>query len=236
LSKLVKGKGKRKFRTGQCMAGWHEGTKARDSKGNPAPTCRDFEHCPCPCHAEIDEIFRIAKLDRVLQENSEYRLPRRTYWMPGDDTDDVDAPFITGGTLASESTSEPRAERLTPVTTPSNDRTPTGRRHKGDLEIQVLLVCYEWTGDKYEWEQCTPKLVAEAIGRIHAVEPPSTGAVQAVWDRWVRLSFATYDKKPVRFGKFLVDDPSLATLDKIKLVDKQSRRRARSAERRGYRT
>jgi len=119
-----------------------------------------------------------------------------------------------------------------PVATPwtrSFDTTPTGRRAKGQLEYDVLKVCDEFTQNVYDWEHCTPRLVAERIGVINATEAPSTGAVNAVWDRWEKLGFAEQAKKPSRFVRFTEDaEHQDRRLDLMKLRAKGAKRRGQA--------
>ena len=232
MPKLVKRPGTRKFRTGHCANGWCEGTKPKDSQGRPVPTCKDFTRCPCECHAIIDKIFETAGLERILQDISGYVRPERDYWMPGDDQDPLSIPSKPP---APDSDEVMPATTLPRKTAPSSPRTPTCKRRKGTLENEVLSICTECAADKYDWEACTTKLVSEEIRKMTEAEPPSTGAVQAVWERWVKLGFASFEKKPVRFTGFLVDDYSQAALDKLKFTTRQTKKRAKAAQRRGIR-
>jgi hypothetical protein len=143
---------------------------------------------------------------------------------------DDDRPVVVPSrpALGGVSTPEPvtlPAPRFTP--------TPTGRRAKGQLEYDVLTVCDEYSRDVYEWEYCTPKLVAERIAVMNQEpELPSTGAINAVWDRWEKLGFAKQDKKPSRFVSFVVDGQP-ATLEMLKARTKSERRRAAGEAKRG---
>jgi hypothetical protein len=110
--------------------------------------------------------------------------------------------------------------------------TPTGIRAKGQLENEVLAVCNDFAKGVYDWSDCTPKLVSEEIARKKAIEPPSTGAINAVWDRWEKLGFALQGKKPSRFVAFCVDG-SLLTLEDMKLKAKRQRRLSQAESRRG---
>jgi hypothetical protein len=110
--------------------------------------------------------------------------------------------------------------------------TPTGRRARGQLEYDVLKICDDFAHDVYEWEYCTPKNVAEEIGKMHATEPPSTGAINAVWDRWEKLGFAVQDKKPSRFVKFEIDG-SIQTLDMLKIRARRDKKMGKAEAKRG---
>lgn len=117
---------------------------------------------------------------------------------------------------------------------PLFDRTPTGRKARGQLEYEVLAVCQDYSNDVFEWIECTPKMVSIEIGKRNAAEQPSTGAIVEVWKRWERLEFAVWDKNPIRFSHFEVDG-SLATLTMIKAKMKRDRKRTRSNLKRGIR-
>jgi hypothetical protein len=115
---------------------------------------------------------------------------------------------------------------------PSFTATPTGRRARGQLEYDVLRVCREYSENYYDWDACTPKLVAERIGIQNAIEPPSTGAINAVWDRWEKLQFAEQAKKPSRFVGFLGPSDD-ATLDRMKSKVKREKKRTQAEIKRG---
>jgi hypothetical protein len=219
---------KRKFRTGFCLNGWCEGTKPRSASGKPVPTCKDIERCPCNCHEILDEIFERAGRPRILVDNPDYMPSPRTWWMPGDDdTGDSNGLSTPDGIGTLDRPERPPMAPSRPGNGASVARTATGRRAKGSLEHEVLAVCTDWSNDVFDWDSCTPKLVAEEIGAKNAEENPSTGAIQAVWDRWVKLEFAVYEKKPVRFGKFLLEDFSVRSLETLKRAKKRQKSQAK---------
>ena len=222
-------KGRRKFRSGWCQSGFCEGTKPDGIK-----TCDDFEKCPCECHLKIDKLFEAAGEPRILIENPNHHpfSKKRTYWMPGDPEPNGDS--ILGLPEPVESTENDAQPSLIPRDQPRAERTATGRKQKGGLEVEVLHVCSEFVHGVYEWEHCTPRLVAEAIGTQNAEEPPSTGAVQAVWNRWEKLEFAVQAKKPARFVRF-TSDHSIYDLERRKSDDRKAERLRKAAERRGVR-
>lgn len=244
-----KADGKLKFVTGFCANKQCEGTKPKSYSGKPLKICEFWSTCPCKCHAQITEMYTLAGLDREPPEqSSDYlewvREQRHQFIVPSPfDSDPVEPLFMsddmiphTGdespatvphtGAGAGVSTANPR-----PVI-PSFTSTPTGRRARGQLEYDVLAVCADFANDVFEWEICTPKLVAERIGKLNDTEPPSTGAINAVWDRWEKLGFAKQDKKPSRFVAFEVDG-SLQTLSMLKIRAKRDKKRTQAEIKRG---
>lgn len=251
MASKAKTDGKLKFVTGFCANKQCEGTKPKASvTGTPMKTCDFWETCPCKCHAQITEMYELAGMDREPPEQSaEYlawvREQRHQFVVPslydsdpmeplsspdGTDTPDADErPVATPPNGAQDPTSAPAP--VVPV--PSFAPTPTGRRARGQLEYDVLAVCIDFAANVYEWEICTPKLVAERIGKINETEPPSTGAINAVWDRWEKLGFAVQDKKPSRFVEFSVMMPSPAVLERLKNQRKREKKRTQAEIKRG---
>lgn len=221
----------------------HEGDKVNRR------VCDFWESCPCYCHYQIDQMYEMIGMPRPPAEQSheyammlsELRLETQAmleslptfgrfsgplFSPDGPDTcPDAEGP-VTPPETAHTGTSAPPATALFAPT-------PTGRRARGQLEYDVLLVCMEFAADKYEWEYCTPKLVSEEIGSRYAIEPPSTGAINAVWDRWEKLGVAEQAKKPSRLVRFLIDDLDPVKLDRIKAQNKAAKKRGELAQRRG---
>lgn len=237
--------------TGHCANKQCEGTKPKSSSGTPMPVCLSWEWCKCKCHADITKMYKLVELPREEpSQNPDYvawaRSQRHAFAMPEEPFDGpttvLSIPDDTGAPLGDErpSTGQQDGPAATiPAAHPAPAQpvfmpTPTGRRAKGQLEYDVLQVCGEFTRDVYEWSICTPKLVAERIGHMNGTEPPSTGAINAVWDRWERLGFAKQDKKPSRFVCFEVDG-SIATLEKMKVQIKRQKKRGEAEARRTLR-
>lgn len=243
---------KKKLISGFCANGQHEGTKPVSFNGAPMRSCDLWENCGCTCHGKITEMYQLAGMDREPPEQSvDYlaamRAQRAEFAMPSLYDMPPDTPLSTpDGTgtppdvervvatpeRAAYGTNEPPPHG---TVEPTFDPTPTGRRARGQLEFDVLKICDEFSRDVYEWEHCTPKLVAERIGHMYATEPPSTGAINAVWDRWEKLGFAKQDKKPSRFVCFEMDG-SLVTLQMLKAKVRSDKKRLRADQRRGVRT
>lgn len=240
---------KKKLISGFCANGFHEGTKPRGPKsGMPMAICTVWETCSCDCHVKITEMYESLNLPREeAMQNPEYvewaRAERAKFVMPDpvssrfDGLSSIDGPIphdddeeaATGlgtGTLGTLPTRAP-----VPVV-PRFAPTPTGRRARGQLEADVLKVCQDFYHNVFEWEFCTPKLVAEEIGRRHAIEPPSTGAIDAVWDRWLALGFAYRERKPSRFTGF-VGSSDFSYLEGLKVQKKRAKKRQVAEQRRG---
>ncbi len=244
-------KGRSKFVTGFCneygQPGQHEGTKPIQG-GKPAPTCKFWDSCPCKCHYDIDRMYEVLGQPRTGPVDDAYAPDMGHFVMPEDPIrDTVDAlssdigvnghpipegivavPYGNGGAA--------RVASLPP--------TPSGRRHRGQLEYEVLSVCERWLDDENTFgsknepgpDICTPKWVAEIIADEQKIPTPSTGAIQAVWDRWEKLGIAIQAKKPARFLDWTGDfDGTEVMLDKRKISHKRQLKSAKSAAARGVR-
>jgi len=227
-------KGRLKHLTGFCANGFCEGTKPLDRDGQPRKVCEFWTTCPCKCHKAVDEMYAMVGMERQPAEQSpEYReriaklhletramldsLPARGILsnipvaVAGDDNEGTPT-----GTPDSAATAP-----LQPVFGP----TPTGRRARGQLEYDVLAVCMDYAKGVFDWDACLPKLVSEEIAKRNHEPSPSTGAIDAVWDRWVKLDFAVRDKKPSRFVKFIPEEVSPMVLESYKARAKREKRR-----------
>ncbi len=227
----------------------HEGSKPVSSNGTPLKICDFWQDCPCYCHYEMDLMYELTGMDREpAEQNPEYTTMvgvqhsvmqvmldslavKTAILAPLSSADDpIDHPGIESAVDGTgDSVTDTPATQPVPRFAP----TPTGRRARGQLEYDVLTVCQDFAEDVFDWELCTPKNVSEEIGKRYAIEPPSTGAINAVWDRWERLEFATQDKKPSRFVKFNVNPPSSWALDKLKSQTKREKKRGVAEQRRG---
>lgn len=230
------------LRSGFCINGQCEGTKPTSPSGVPMIVCTAWDWCKCKCHKQISELYEMAGLPRETATNPDYHPKKRDFWLPGDPETMPEEPLSSSdvvmapGDMERPPTTPPSPARGTLAAVPVRTfaPTPTGRRARGQLEYDVLSICRQFADLVFDWEFCTPKLVSEQIGRQYAIEPPSTGAINAVWDRWERLEFATQDKKPSRFVKFSGDGTE-SELDKMKLSIKRAKRRGEAELRRGIR-
>lgn len=238
-----------KYKTGFCndigKPAQHEGTKPTDWKGQPMAVCTFWNTCPCECHAKITQMYELTGMDREPPEQpAEYlasiRADRSKFVMPSlYDSPVLDDLSMSGGTDTLPGDERAAAGRgdavpgtLAASPQPRFAPTPTGRRARGQLEYDVLAVCKDYVDLVFDWDFCTPKNVSEEIGKRYSVEPPSTGAINAVWDRWEKLGFATQDKKPSRFVAFLKQG-DVQTLDRLKAQVKREKKRSTAEARRG---
>ncbi len=185
-----------RFKSGYCAIGWCEGTNSVDAKGTPVKTCPHWMKCNCDCHEKLDKMFAMTDTPRIEIENPKYSTPKSQYWMPDRS--------MSGLTVEDENGEEvQRATTLleTRVSKHFND-TETGKRARGKLEYEVLDVCRNFAKGLLEVEVLTPTTIAMEIDEV---EPPSVGAIGAVFDRWVKLGFAVCEKSPVRFTSFTAD-------------------------------
>lgn len=215
-----------------------EGTRPK-SRGVAMKTCPMWDTCPCKCHYEIDKMFKLAGMERVEEQiNPEYHVPVSEFVMPEDPiphTEEVLSNDVgVNGHPAAEGIAVPMPRAARVALLPP---TPSGRRHRGQLEYEVLAVCERWLADDTQGPDiCTPKWVAETIAEEQKIPTPSTGAIQAVWDRWEKLGIAGQAKKPARFTGWTGDfDGSAVMLDRIKASKKRQNKSAKAAQKRGFR-
>lgn len=204
--------------TGMCAAGWHEGTKPKDWKGVPVQVCVRWQNCPCECHSKITKMYEDADMAREIITNPDYVKPERTWYMPVYGID-----YGLSTTLVVPVTDTPDdTEDGTPAQPATRirtfDPTPSGRAAKGELEAYVLEVTNEWLIDHDEL--CTPKFVSDEIARVQHIDPPSVGAIGAVFDRWVTYGYANISRKPVQFLG-LTDQGKAKGLDLLKAERKR---------------
>lgn len=211
--------------TGQCYAGWHEGTKARDWRGTPVRTCEQWQTCPCECHERITNMFQVGEQERVLIENPEYHTPERTWYMPVYGLDYGEGASSSVALMDSPETLKRAApiESTAVLGAPSRAfaPTPTGRTARGELEAQVLEVVTEWIIDPYC--TCTPRFISIEIARVQKIPEPSTGAVNAVLDRWVKYGYCILERTPTRFVA-LTEAGKIKGLAQIKIEYKRAHR------------
>lgn len=222
--------------TGFCDSGWHEGTKATDWRGRPAGTCKFFQTCPCECHNEIGKLFELTGTERILVDSSGYVPDLGGFVMPDVGMDDpsfirADSDPASGLQEARDST----ASGLESVAgTPAPARfapTPTGRAARGQLEWWVHEQVRIWTVEGYDFA-CTPVWISKEIGRDQGIDPPSVGAISAVFERWSNLGFAIIEKKPTRFAG-LTEDGKTKGLDRMKAEAKRREKMHKAEMKRG---
>lgn len=205
------------FRTGHCAVGACEGKQAKGSSGRVLKPCRDWKHCPCKCHAEIDSLYAMVQKPREYKDLSGYEPEPNHFWMP---SLEERAAMHAAQKAGVQNVAEVLVESPMPEVIPSSYKraftpTPTGRAARGELEWNVKEICDEYLVEGYK-EPCTPAFISELIGKRRDGAPPSSGAVNAVFERWVKIGFATIEKKPTRFVGYTPDGVRLG-LDALKL-------------------
>lgn len=228
-------KGRSKFMTGFCndygKPGQHEGQKPR-SGNKPLPTCAEWQTCPCNCHKMIDDMFEMTKMERRLVPNPEYAPQHDEFVMPEVVIDPLGVVASSGYGV----TTPPDDERAVtvapgPVAAPlAQRRSPLGYAARGALEAQVWDACFNMPGD----DDLTPKQVSEWIAEKYKVPTPSTGAINAAWERWVKLGFCELGKKPNRFLGFC-NAGTWEELQKIKASKKRQEKSSVAAAKRTIR-
>lgn len=228
-------KDRNKFTTGFCnninKPAQCEGTKPRS--GNlPLPTCSMWEKCPCSCHFNVDKLFEATGMERRLIPNPDYDPPHDEFVMPEYEIDPVgDVAATLRGGIDHPEDQRPVTANVAPAATPlAQRRTDTGRAARGGLEAQVWDICHRVLQDG----SITPKIVADMIAEKYGIPTPSTGAINAVWDRWEKLGFATQAKKPNRLTGF-TGEGTWEELSRMKAMSKHQKKDATSRAQRGYR-
>jgi hypothetical protein len=224
-------KGRDKFMSGFCndngKPGQHEGTKPKGLK-----TCPFWEQCPCECHRSVDALFAMTGMERIEVPNPNYKPDMGDFVMPYVPVSDPTAVALSpDGAIGPDD--DERAVDVAPVAsvTPlAERRTETGRAARGGLEAQVWDACHNYPGE----DAITPKQVGDWIAEKYKIPTPSSGAINAVWDRWTKLGFCEQGKKPNRFLNF-VNSGSWEELARLKASTKREKRQTVSNQRRGIR-
>lgn len=220
--------------TGKCAEGWCEGTKPRTVSGGTAPTCDWINTCPCKCHQDLWWLFEVSGMERIPVDKSNYHPETHTFWMPSDDiTVPIDESSDTPVPDTPAPLESPLPANVAPSRTHSFAVTPTGRAARGQLEDWVKKQCDIWLIEGYSFP-CTPAWISVEIGHDEGVDPPSVGAISAVFDRWVKLGFAVVDKKPTRFSRYTEEGLRIG-LDAMKARAKSVVKRRKADLRRGIR-
>jgi hypothetical protein len=221
-----------KYPTGFCnengKPGQHEGTKPKDWRGKPMPTCPMSESCPCECHLRVDKMFQMTGLDRKHIPNPEY-IPEKAEFVLPDVTEDPigDAAVPSGGVITPPDIERPVATPPTPAAAPlATRRTETGRAARGGLEAQVWDACRSLEEQIGNEDPITPKQVGDWIATKYVIPTPSSGAINAVWDRWSKLGFCKQAKKPNRFLEFCGE----GTWEELARMKGSAKRQLKSAQ------
>jgi hypothetical protein len=221
--------------SGFCSNKCCEGSKPKTPSGRPMKTCTMVPGCGCKCHADIARMYAMMDQPRPEPEqNPEYRPFVPTWWMPdGTDQLSLTALYDSGSEINLDAPSVAPVGPPAPVLATAARAfaaTPTGRRAKGLLEDEVRYVCNKFMSGEIEGPM-TPKLIAQLVDEN---EPPSVGAIGAIFDRWVKLGFAETGKQPVRFISYTVEGMSMG-LEKMKARAKRQVSLRQASQKRGVR-
>lgn len=191
----------KKFITGFCLNGFCEGTSPVDRNGTAMMVCTFWAPnekgivCSCRCHEQVTQMFKSVDMPRIAMQNPHYSPPHNEFTIPTPEE-----------RIAMHIAAQPHPERESRPTEvvriPHYQETPTGKRARGQLEDEVLLICSQFTRGELEEEMLTPATIAKMIDDLN---PPSVGAIGAVFERWEKIGFAHCPKKPVRFESFTAD-------------------------------
>lgn len=231
--------------TGHCGIGNHEGTKNLSTKGTLFPACAgEYAYslgvhvaCTCWCH----EMFKMAAASRASALAD-----------VGTDTDtpETSASVEIEATSAPTGTAEPapNVPKIDPFWSKVlehqdltlqvyrfvswhvfgvkgdkslADRTVEGRRPRGSLDINVEAIC------RLKFEGRIPnELTPQTVGLlIDPINPPSAGAIHAVFTRWKNAGYCTLSERPVMMTGFtsLVGADGITGAKKVSLRQRVSR-------------
>lgn len=195
--------------------------------GLPMKPCGDWQHCPCECHKDFDDLYAMSGRRRQYHDMSGYQSPVNHYKMPSlEERAALHATHSTGLDVVAVVIESPMPEVIPVTLAKAFQPTATGRAARGELESWVRTFCDEYLVEKYG-DFCTPKFVAEHVGKAQGINPPSQGAVDAVFARWASIGFAVILKKPTRFVGYTPDGIKLG-LEAMKLRERDKAKRAAS--------
>jgi len=183
--------------TGFCAVGFCEGKSPVGIISNkPVRVCDFYEECNCDCHKKITRMYESVNEPREVMQNPLYEPAHNIDLSFLDEVDRLIA--LTGGPgIATEPLQKPST--ATPGLWEAGRtfaKTPTGRRQRGQLEAEVLLVCNRFMDGQLPPQVMTPTVIASEIDKD---DPPSIGAVNAILYRWRDLGFARIHSKPLAF-------------------------------------
>ena len=138
-------------------------------------------------------MFEAANLPRIPMQNPDYREPVNSFILPSKEE-------RIAAIVAEKMERIQQAERpLDVVKFAQFEDTPSGKRARGQLEDEVLYVCSQFSRGELDEEILTPAIIGALIDESN---PPSVGAIVAVFNRWTKIGFANYAQKPLRFESF----------------------------------
>lgn len=216
------------YPTGFCQNGDHEGTARKSYRGNPKKSCPNWMYCPCQCHIAFDQLFAMSGRERTLVDNSGYSPDRGGFVMPSmEERARLHILSRSHGASAPIVEESPAPDLVPATIVRSFAPTTSGRAAPGELELWVKQQCDIWLVENEKFP-CTPAYLSVEIGKARGVNPPSVGAISAVFDRWTRIGFGQIEKKPTRFVRYTEQGIQLG-LEGCKEKFKRSRRSAEAA-------
>lgn len=191
------------YKTGFCGMGQHEGTAPVAYNGKPMKVCVAYEICTCSCHEKFNSMYKMANTERRVHQNPNYEpVMHPSYAEYFSESEELlGTPMGAGSTTTRvmEKPSETAPGLLESAR--SFTVTPSGYRQRGQLEVEVQQVCNRAMMGEFD-EHCTPQFIAQ---QIDPDNPPSTGAIGAVFNRWERIGYAKIHRKPLYFQHLTVE-------------------------------
>lgn len=130
---------------------------------------------------------------------------------PSPETTPAEAPAAPAEAPAEPAPSPAPASAGEPAPTPppapaDEPEAKTNRRGRGELEADVKVICDQFVTGAIalgEGEFLTAHKIANRVKELRALEdPPSSGAVTAVLERWAEVGYATLNEKPKAFSDY----------------------------------
>lgn len=191
------------YLTGFCGIKHCEGTAPVSPSGKPMKVCVAHEFCECECHKKFDRMYKMAGEPRRVHQNPNYVpyvYPDMSEYFNASD----DAPATLSGGVAVVAEPRERPSETAPGLLESARTftgTEAGHRQRGQLEAEVQKVCNRAMMGEFD-EFMTPQAIAELIDPDN---PPSTGAIGSVFNRWERIGYAKIHRKPLYFQHLTVE-------------------------------
>jgi hypothetical protein len=174
-------------------------------------------------------MYEQAGIARILLSNPDYHPDKHTFVMPDYEE------------LARERAERMAAEGRVVVSDADEEsilsgkvfaKTESGIRAKGQLEYQTFIACAKlcWPSSNCDIMPMTPKVIAEFISRHEGIEPPSSGAIYAAWQRWQKMGLAVLSDSPVRFSGFVGFEDQPPTVRDLERAKDEYKRKTKLAE------
>lgn len=197
--------------TGFCAAGGHENSAVLSPKGALLKSCAgDYKirsghspievKCTCVCHEQFREIRAITDAARRKAEDEAFfhDAIARTFGHDVTPTLPPTTPIeATTGQPGASTAPAPAPRRPTELVivdlSDTFKPTPTGREARGQLEERVRVVVAKYHVQMNDL--MTPNLIASYVNKEN---PPSPGAIHAIFKRWELRAWCVLGTKPFR--------------------------------------